>query len=31
VLARETLERAEFYVHQLHKYSLHATVERDKG
>ena len=31
MLTRETLERAEFYVHQLHKYSLHASVERDKG
>jgi len=30
VLARETLEKAEFYVHQLQKYTLHATLERDK-
>ena len=29
VLARESLERAEFYVHQLQKYTLHATLERD--
>jgi len=29
LLARESLERAEFYVHQLQKYSLHATLERD--
>ncbi len=30
VLARESLERAEHYVHQLQKYSLHATMERDE-
>lgn len=29
VLARESLEKAEFYVHQLQKYTLHATMERD--
>jgi ATP-dependent Clp protease adaptor protein ClpS len=29
VLAREGLEKAEFYVHQLQKYHLHATLERD--
>ncbi len=29
VLTRESMERAEHYVHQLHKYSLHATMERD--
>jgi len=29
VLVREGLERAEFYVHQLQKYTLHATLERD--
>ncbi len=29
VLARESLERAEHYVHQLQKYTLHATMERD--
>ena len=30
VLVRESMERAEFYVHQLQKYSLHATMERDQ-
>jgi ATP-dependent Clp protease adaptor protein ClpS len=30
VLVRDTLEKAEFYVHQLQKYSLHATLERDE-
>jgi ATP-dependent Clp protease adaptor protein ClpS len=30
VLARESMERAEAYVHQLQKYSLHATMERDQ-
>jgi ATP-dependent Clp protease adaptor protein ClpS len=29
VLAREQLEKAEFYVHELQKYNLHATMERD--
>jgi ATP-dependent Clp protease adaptor protein ClpS len=29
VLVRESMEKAEFYVHQLQKYSLHATMERD--
>jgi len=29
LLARETLEKAEFYVHQLQQYHLHATMERD--
>jgi|SRR3954468_7910810 ATP-dependent Clp protease adaptor protein ClpS len=29
VLARESMEKAEHYVHQLQKYSLHATIERD--
>ena len=29
VLTRESLEKAEFYVHQLQKYQLHATMERD--
>ncbi len=29
VLARESLERAEHYVHQLHRFTLHATMERD--
>ena len=26
-LASQGLEQAEHYVHQLHKYSLHATME----
>jgi ATP-dependent Clp protease adaptor protein ClpS len=26
-LVRENAERAEFYVHQLHNYQLHATME----
>ena len=30
VLARESLEKAEHYVHQLQKYTLHATLERDQ-
>ena len=30
ILARETMERAEHYVHELQKYSLHATMERDR-
>ena len=30
VLVRESLEKAEHYVHQLQKYSLHATMERDE-
>jgi ATP-dependent Clp protease adaptor protein ClpS len=30
ILTRESLERAEYYVHQLQKYSLHATMERDR-
>src|SRR3954454_18274319 len=29
VLVRESLEKAEHYVHQLQRYSLHATMERD--
>jgi ATP-dependent Clp protease adaptor protein ClpS len=29
VLVREALEKAEHYVHQLQKYSLHATLERE--
>jgi ATP-dependent Clp protease adaptor protein ClpS len=29
VLTRESLEKAEHYVHQLQQYSLHATMERD--
>ena len=30
VLVRESLEKAEAYVHQLQKYTLHATMERDQ-
>ena len=30
VLTREGLEKAEFYVHQLQKYTLHATMEPDR-
>lgn len=30
VLARDSMERAEHYVHELQKYSLHATMERDR-
>jgi len=29
VLTRASLEKAEHYVHQLQKYSLHATLERE--
>jgi ATP-dependent Clp protease adaptor protein ClpS len=29
ILTRDSLEKAEFYVHQLQKYTLHATLERD--
>ena len=29
LLTRETLEKAEHYVHLLQQYSLHATMERD--
>jgi ATP-dependent Clp protease adaptor protein ClpS len=29
ILLREGLEKAEFYVHQLQKYTLHATLERE--
>jgi ATP-dependent Clp protease adaptor protein ClpS len=29
VLVRESMEKAEFYVHQLQRYTLHATMERD--
>ena len=29
ILTRESMEKAEHYVHQLQKYSLHATMERD--
>lgn len=30
VLRRDSLERAEYYVHQLQKYSLQATMEREE-
>ena len=30
ILARESMEKAEHYVHLLQKYSLHATMERDE-
>lgn len=28
VLAQEPMEKAEFYVHELQKYSLHASMEK---
>lgn len=28
VLVREGAEKAEFFVHELHKYKLHATMEK---
>jgi ATP-dependent Clp protease adaptor protein ClpS len=31
VLTRENMEKAEFYVHELQKYTLHATLERDSS
>jgi len=30
LLTRETFEKAEHYVHQLHGYGLHATLEREE-
>ncbi len=30
VLTRESFERAEHYVHQLHKYGLQATMEKEE-
>jgi ATP-dependent Clp protease adaptor protein ClpS len=30
VLVRESMEKAEHYVHQLQKFTLHATMERDE-
>jgi ATP-dependent Clp protease adaptor protein ClpS len=30
VLTRESMEKAEHYVHQLQRYTLHATMERDE-
>ena len=29
MLARESFEKAEHYVHQLQKYTLHATMEQE--
>ncbi len=29
LLARTTMEKAEHYVHELQKYTLHATLERE--
>lgn len=31
VLTRESLERAEFYVHQLQGYGLQATMQKDEA
>jgi ATP-dependent Clp protease adaptor protein ClpS len=30
LLTRDTFEKAEHYVHQLHAFGLHATMERDE-
>lgn len=30
LLVRDTLEKAEFYVHQLQQFHLHATLEREE-
>jgi len=30
VLTRESMEKAEHFVHQLQRYSLHATMEHDQ-
>ena len=30
ILTRDSMEKAEHYVHQLQKYSLHATMELDR-
>jgi len=30
VLTRDSMEKAEHYVHQLQRYSLHATMELDE-
>jgi ATP-dependent Clp protease adaptor protein ClpS len=30
ILTRQSFEKAEHYVHQLQKYSLHATMEHDE-
>lgn len=29
VLVRDSMEKAEHFVHQLQRYSLHATMEKD--
>ena len=29
ILVRTTMEKAEHYVHELQKYTLHATMERE--
>lgn len=29
VLTRDSMEKAEHYVHQLQRYSLHATMEKE--
>ena len=29
IVAQESLEKAELYVHQLQAYSLHATLEKE--
>src|ERR1700755_580662 len=31
VLVRETMEKAEYYVHQLQMYSLHASMAKDSA
>jgi ATP-dependent Clp protease adaptor protein ClpS len=31
LLKRESMERAEFYVHQLQGYGLHATMEKEEA
>ena len=30
ILTRDSMERAEHFVHELQKHSLHATMERDR-
>lgn len=30
VLTRESMEKAEHYVHQLQRYTLHATMEQEQ-
>lgn len=31
VLVRESMEKAEYYVHQLQMYSLHASMEKEEA